>query len=77
MLEAFISLIVLFRYFDQVEICNLSPDSLDEDVKVKWEVAKFEGAWIPGETAGGCRNFIDSFASNPQFVITLEVGKNE
>ena len=60
------------RYWDQVEICNLSPDSLDEDFKVKWEVSSFNGAWRSGESAGGCRNFIDSFASNPEFIITLE-----
>ena len=40
---------------------------------VKWEVASFTGSWMAGQTAGGCRNFIDSFASNPQFVISLEV----
>lgn len=61
------------RYWDQVEICNLSPDSLDDDYKVKWEVASFSASWRSEETAGGCRNFIDSFASNPQFIITLEV----
>lgn len=62
------------RYWDQLEICNLSPDSLDDDFKVKWEVASFNGAWDSGSgSAGGCRNFIDSFASNPQFIITLEV----
>ena len=61
------------RYWDQVEICNLSPDSLDDDFKVKWEVASFNGRWEPGNSAGGCRNFVDSFASNPQFLVTLEV----
>ena len=61
------------KYWDQVEICNLSPDALDADFKCKWEVASFEASWRAGESAGGCRNFIDSFASNPQFVITLEV----
>jgi len=62
------------RYWDQLEICNLSPDSIadDSDDGVKWEVASFNGSWVAGQTAGGCRNFIDSFASNPQFVISLE-----
>ena len=45
----------------------------DSDDGVKWEVASFNGSWVAGQTAGGCRNFIDSFASNPQFVISLEV----
>ena len=60
----------------QVEICNLSPDSLTGDdggPNFKWEVASFTGSWIAGQTAGGCRNFIDSFASNPQFRIQIEV----
>jgi len=63
------------RYWDQVEICNLSPDSLTGDdggPNFKWEVASFTGSWIAGQTAGGCRNFIDSFASNPQFRIQIE-----
>jgi len=58
------------KYFDQLEITNLSPDSLGES-RYKWEVATFSGAWICGETAGGCRNFIDTFAMNPQFLIQL------
>jgi len=59
------------KFFDQLEITNLSPDSLG-DSRYKWEVATFSGAWICGETAGGCRNFIDTFAMNPQFLIQLE-----
>jgi calpain len=51
------------QYFDRLEICNLSPDSLDEDEleaegKKKWNMSVFEGAWVRGATAGGCRNFI-------------------
>ena len=61
------------RYWDQIEICNLSPDSLVDDAKVKWEVASFNGSWIQGQSAGGCRNFVETFASNPQFIISLEV----
>jgi len=59
------------KYWTELEICNLSPDSLD-DSPVKWEVASFEGSWIAGESAGGCRNYVETFASNPQFIITLE-----
>ncbi|GCB75657.1 hypothetical protein scyTo_0016458, partial [Scyliorhinus torazame] len=45
------------KHFDTVEICNLTPDSLDTDTFHKWEVTVFEGAWTRGCTAGGCRNF--------------------
>ncbi|XP_075165551.1 calpain A isoform X3 [Haematobia irritans] len=64
------------KYFERVEICNLSPDSLTEsqqnDGKRKWEMSMFEGEWTVGVTAGGCRNFLDTFWHNPQYVITLE-----
>jgi len=60
------------KFFDQVEICNLSPDSLDMDNNFKWEVATFEGSWSPGDSAGGCRNYLDTFPNNPQYLISLE-----
>ncbi|XP_065366680.1 calpain-A isoform X1 [Calliphora vicina] len=64
------------NHFERVEICNLSPDSLTEsqqnDGKRKWEMSMFEGEWTPGVTAGGCRNFLDTFWHNPQYVISLE-----
>ncbi|XP_076145628.1 calpain-9 [Alosa pseudoharengus] len=63
--------------YDKVEICNLTPDSLTDNVTRKWEVNLFEGNWIRGSTAGGCRNFIDTFWTNPQFRLTLEDADDE
>ncbi|XP_056136857.1 calpain-9 [Lampris incognitus] len=58
--------------YDKVEICNMTPDSLTDNTKRHWEVSLFEGNWIRGSTAGGCRNFIDTFWTNPQFKLMLE-----
>lgn len=51
------------KHFDRLEICNLTPDSLTEEElteghKKKWEISVFEGEWVRGVTAGGCRNFL-------------------
>ena len=93
-------------YWDQLEICNLNPGTLNgEDCSEHntWNVKTVNGkyfptinisilislklsscskchepntsilgSWIAGESAGGCRNFLDTFASNPQFRIRVE-----
>lgn len=54
-------------------MCNLSPDSLvDEIEKSKWNLNVYEGEWIKGISAGGCRNNIDTFHRNPQYTMKLE-----
>ncbi|XP_069579812.1 calpain-9 [Brachyistius frenatus] len=65
------------RNYDKVEICNLTPDSLTDNTKRHWEVNMFEGNWIRGSTAGGCRNFVDTFWTNPQFKLELADADDE
>lgn len=61
------------KNFDHLEICNLSPDCLISDKKnVLWNLKEFEGRWVDEISAGGCRNFLESFHQNPQYVMTLE-----
>lgn len=48
-------------HFDKVEICNLTPDALDDNDAHKWEVTVYQGSWVRGATAGGCRNFIGMY----------------
>ncbi|XP_023215295.1 calpain-B-like isoform X3 [Centruroides sculpturatus] len=65
------------RNFMKLDICNLSPDSLNEeslrDLSTrKWEASAFEGAWTKNCTAGGCRNYLETFATNPQYRVVLE-----
>uniref|UniRef100_A0A8C3WW86 Calpain 9 n=1 Tax=Catagonus wagneri TaxID=51154 RepID=A0A8C3WW86_9CETA len=58
-------------HFDKVEVCSLTPDALEEDAVHKWEVTVHQGSWVRGSTAGGCRNFLDTFWTNPQIKLSL------
>jgi calpain len=63
------------KHFDHIEICNLSPNSLTDDIKrngtKKWTLNVYEGEWIAGISAGGC-NDRDKFYRNPQYIVHLE-----
>uniref|UniRef100_A0A2K5PXM8 Calpain-2 catalytic subunit n=1 Tax=Cebus imitator TaxID=2715852 RepID=A0A2K5PXM8_CEBIM len=60
------------RHYSRLEICNLTPDTLTSDSYKKWKLTKMDGNWRRGSTAGGCRNYPNTFWMNPQYLIKLE-----
>ncbi|XP_069799462.1 calpain-1 catalytic subunit-like [Dendropsophus ebraccatus] len=60
------------RCFDTLEICSLTPDLACCDYAHPWNANSFEGTWVRGHNAGGCRNYTGTFWSNPQFLVTVK-----
>uniref|UniRef100_A0A8C4NLI2 Uncharacterized protein n=1 Tax=Eptatretus burgeri TaxID=7764 RepID=A0A8C4NLI2_EPTBU len=60
------------RQYSRLEICNLTPDTLDDDSLKHWHSITYPGSWVKGSSAGGCRNYPNSFWSNPQYRLRLE-----
>uniref|UniRef100_A0A671VV21 Calpain-3 n=1 Tax=Sparus aurata TaxID=8175 RepID=A0A671VV21_SPAAU len=59
------------RNFTKLEMCNLTPDTLQCDERHSWTVSVNEGRWVRGSSAGGCRNFPETFWTNPQYRLKL------
>ncbi|CAG01231.1 unnamed protein product [Tetraodon nigroviridis] len=70
------------KNYTKIEICNLTPDALEDDKIHKWTVSVNEGRWVRGCSAGGCRNYpegeemllkcpADTFWTNPQYRLRL------
>ncbi|TGZ62116.1 hypothetical protein CRM22_007626 [Opisthorchis felineus] len=60
--------------FEKLEICHLGPQSLGGAGELpgrKWEMCVEHGSWVPRVSAGGCRNFLETFWINPQFSVNL------
>uniref|UniRef100_A0A3B3V1M4 Calpain-3 n=1 Tax=Poecilia latipinna TaxID=48699 RepID=A0A3B3V1M4_9TELE len=59
------------KTFTKLEMCNLTPDGLQDNERMTWTVSVNEGRWVRGSSAGGCRNFPDTFWTNPQYRLQL------
>uniref|UniRef100_A0A3Q3XHF0 Calpain-3 n=1 Tax=Mola mola TaxID=94237 RepID=A0A3Q3XHF0_MOLML len=59
------------KNYTKIEICNLTPDALEDDKIHKWTVSVNEGRWVRGCSAGGCRNYPETFWTNPQYRLRL------
>uniref|UniRef100_A0A3P8TM24 Calpain-2 catalytic subunit n=1 Tax=Amphiprion percula TaxID=161767 RepID=A0A3P8TM24_AMPPE len=70
--EFWMSFSDFLRHYSRLEICNLTPDALTDDSVSKWALSKFDSSWRRGSIAGGCRNYPNTFWTNPQLVIRLE-----
>ncbi|KAM5164446.1 LOW QUALITY PROTEIN: calpain-2 catalytic subunit-like [Mantella aurantiaca] len=69
--EFWMSFSDFLRQYSRLEICNLTPDTLNSEKYKKWSLVKMDGTWRRGSTAGGCRNFPDTFWMNPQYLVKL------
>uniref|UniRef100_A0A672NDC9 Calpain-3 n=1 Tax=Sinocyclocheilus grahami TaxID=75366 RepID=A0A672NDC9_SINGR len=59
------------KNYTKIEICNMTPDALEDDKLHKWTVSVNEGHWVRGCSAGGCRNYPETFWTNPQYRLRL------
>ena len=55
------------KEFTRLEVCMLSPDSAGDVDRKRWEASAQQGSWQKSVSAGGCRNFPDTFYINPQY----------
>ncbi|EEC12261.1 calcium-dependent cysteine protease, putative, partial [Ixodes scapularis] len=74
--EFWILLRDFLKIFQMLDFCHLGPASLTDEMSggnsKRWEVSTFEGAWIAGSSAGGSDDDMEKFATNPQYLFTLD-----
>ncbi|XP_077425629.1 calpain-1 catalytic subunit-like [Vanacampus margaritifer] len=69
--EFWMSLEEFCRFYNDLDICCLCPDFLDESSSCHWKTSFYEGRWLAGKTAGGCMNE-QSFWTNPQYRVRID-----
>ena len=55
--------------FSQFTICHKL--SCDTESNMHFSISEREGSWVKGVSAGGCRNYPETFGTNPQYRVTL------
>ena len=45
------------KYFTQLQICSLGPESVTDTSKKRFQLTVHEECWKKGVSAGGCRNY--------------------
>lgn len=65
------------KNFQKVEICHLGVEGMDDDGKGFWKASNLEGAWHKRVNAGGCRNYLDTFWTNPQYHVEVTDADDE
>uniref|UniRef100_G3MLV0 Calpain catalytic domain-containing protein n=1 Tax=Amblyomma maculatum TaxID=34609 RepID=G3MLV0_AMBMU len=81
--EFWISESCFLKHFNLVDFCHLDPGSMvgeagdDAEDEKHWEVAKFEGSWVPSSNAGGTTDDMEKFATNPQYLVALREPDDE
>ena len=74
--EFYVSMNDLLKQFKDVSICHIKQDrkgrSNDASVNGFYEVKAVHGSWKSGVNAGGCRNHLETFATNPQYKVTIK-----
>ncbi|XP_015783645.1 calpain-C [Tetranychus urticae] len=73
--EFWMSYYDFMKIFTSLEVIHLDAEtSKDEPTlrgKCPWCIKFWRGIWRKGVTAGGCRNHVQTFHTNPQLMITL------
>lgn len=67
------------KYFDTLEVCNLIQNYIlcdEEEQSFTWHLKEAHGEWTR-ETSGGCRNYIETFALNPKYVLDLKRSEHD
>ncbi|TGZ72132.1 hypothetical protein CRM22_002281 [Opisthorchis felineus] len=63
------------KNFTSMEMCHLGFSSLEPHAKIKGrrrlEEVIYPGSWKRNVNAGGCGNYLDTFVTNPQFIIEI------
>ncbi|KXJ72175.1 hypothetical protein RP20_CCG018692 [Aedes albopictus] len=61
------------KNYDFVDICNMTPNQMGQPLSedYSWQLSCIEGSWVYGSTAGGSKDDLKSFWTNPQFVVQL------